>query len=158
MLARVGILTAIVNSTLLTSLGPFLGLSIAAGALALIVLLRRAPAAQDQAPQVTNPFRLTEAVKFAAVYAVVLFAVEAANRYLGTWGILAAAVLPMILRTLYLSLRKRYPQHRRLARWTFPIWAYVSLTGVFVYLMLYHVGPSRAATSSAAAQSAQVAQ
>lgn len=93
MLARVGILTAVVNSTLLAFLGPFLGLSIAAGALALIVLLRRAPAAQDQAPQVTNPFRLSEALKFAAVYAVVLFAVEGASRYLGTWGILAAAVL-----------------------------------------------------------------
>lgn len=93
MLARVGILTAVVNSTLLAFLGPFLGLSIAAGALALIVLLRRAPAAQDQAPQVTNPFRLAEALKFAAVYAVVLFAVEGASRYLGTWGILAAAVL-----------------------------------------------------------------
>jgi uncharacterized membrane protein (DUF4010 family) len=93
MLARVGILTAVVNSTLLTPLGPFLGLSIAAGAFGLIVLLRRAPVAQDQAPQVTNPFRLAEAVKFAAVYAVVLFAVEGAGRYLGTWGIVAAAVL-----------------------------------------------------------------
>jgi len=93
MLARVGILTAVVNSALLTMLGPFLGLSIAAGALALIVLLRRAPAAQDQAPQVTNPFRLAEALKFAGVYAVVLFAVEGASRYLGTWGVLAAAVL-----------------------------------------------------------------
>ena len=93
MLARVGILTAVVNPALLTTLGPFLGLSIAAGALALIVLLRRAPAAPDQAPQVTNPFRLAEAVKFAAVYAVVLFAVEGASRYLGTWGVLAAAVL-----------------------------------------------------------------
>ena len=93
MLARVGILTAVVNSALLTLLGPFLGLSIAAGALALIVLLRRAPAPQDQAPQVTNPFRLAEALKFAAVYAVVLLAVEGASRYLGTWGIVAAAVL-----------------------------------------------------------------
>jgi uncharacterized membrane protein (DUF4010 family) len=93
MLARVGLLTAIVNVALLTVLGPFIGLSIAAGALALIVLLRRAPLAQDQAPQVTNPFRLAEALKFAALYAVVLLAVEGASRYLGTWGIVAAAVL-----------------------------------------------------------------
>lgn len=93
MLARVGILTAVANPALLTLLGPFLGLSIAAGALALIVVLRRAPAAPDQAPQVANPFRLAEALKFAAVYAAVLFAVEAAERYLGTWGIVAAAVL-----------------------------------------------------------------
>ena len=62
MLARVGILTAVVNSAVLALLGPFLGLSVAAGAVALIVLLRRAPAAQDQAPQVTNPFRLAEAL------------------------------------------------------------------------------------------------
>jgi uncharacterized membrane protein (DUF4010 family) len=93
MLARVGLLTAIVNVALLTVLGPFIGLSIAAGALALIVLLRRAPVAQDQAPQVTNPFRLAEALKFAALYGVVLLAVEGASRYLGTWGIVAAAVL-----------------------------------------------------------------
>lgn len=93
MLARVGILTAVANPALLALLGPFLGLSVAGGALALIVLLRRAPATQEHGPGVTNPFRLTEAVKFAAVYAVVLFAVEGAGRYLGTWGVLAAAVL-----------------------------------------------------------------
>jgi len=93
MLARVGILTAIANPALLALLGPFLGLSVAGGALALIVLLRRAPAARDQAPQVTNPFSFAEAVKFAVVYAAVLFAVEGAGRYLGTWGILAAAVV-----------------------------------------------------------------
>jgi uncharacterized membrane protein (DUF4010 family) len=93
MLVRVGVLTAVANPGLLTRLGPFLGLSVAGGALALILLLRRAPLAGDQSPQVTNPFRLSEALKFAAVYAIVLLVVEGASRYLGTWGVVVAAVL-----------------------------------------------------------------
>jgi putative membrane protein len=50
---------------------------------------------------------------------------------------LAALVLPMVLRTLYLATKKRFASHMRIARWTFPIWMYVSVTGVIVYLMLY---------------------
>jgi len=50
--------------------------------------------------------------------------------------ILAVVVLPMILITFFLSLTGRFPAHRRLARYTFPIWLYVSVTGVIVYLML----------------------
>ena len=50
--------------------------------------------------------------------------------------ILAVVVLPMILITFFLSLSGRFAAHRRLARWTFPIWLYVSVTGVIVYLML----------------------
>jgi putative membrane protein len=53
--------------------------------------------------------------------------------------ILAAAVLPMVLFTLYLAVRGRFDEHRRLARWTWPIWIYVSVTGVVVYLMLYPI-------------------
>src|ERR1700677_1525250 len=49
--------------------------------------------------------------------------------------ILAVVVLPMILITFFLSLSGRFPAHRLLARWTFPIWLYVSVTGVVVYLM-----------------------
>jgi len=53
--------------------------------------------------------------------------------------VLLAAVVPFLaLRTIYLGLRDRRLQHRRWARWTFPIWLYVSVTGVFIYLMLYH--------------------
>jgi putative membrane protein len=51
--------------------------------------------------------------------------------------ILAAVVVPMVLRTLYLALGGRVEQHRRLARLTLPVWIYVSATGVIVYLMLY---------------------
>ena len=52
--------------------------------------------------------------------------------------LLAIAIVPLVLRTLYLALRKRFEQHRRIARWTLPLWTYVSVTGVIVYLMLYH--------------------
>ena len=55
--------------------------------------------------------------------------------------VLAVAVLPLVLRTLYLGLKRRDDSHRRLAKWTFPIWLYVSLTGVVVYVMLYHLYP-----------------
>jgi uncharacterized membrane protein YozB (DUF420 family) len=53
--------------------------------------------------------------------------------------LLAAAVVPMILVTLSLGLRSRFDRHRRFARWTYPIWMYVSVTGVIVYLMLYKI-------------------
>ena len=51
--------------------------------------------------------------------------------------ILAAAVVPLALITLFRALRERFDAHRRIARWTFPIWLYVSVTGVAIYLMLY---------------------
>jgi uncharacterized membrane protein YozB (DUF420 family) len=50
---------------------------------------------------------------------------------------LAAVVLPMAIITLSRGLTARYPQHRKIARWTFPIWLYVSVTGVLVYVLLY---------------------
>jgi putative membrane protein len=56
--------------------------------------------------------------------------------------VLAVAVVPMVLRTLFLARKRRYADHRRLARWTFPIWMYVSVTGVAVYVLLYQVGPA----------------
>jgi uncharacterized membrane protein YozB (DUF420 family) len=50
---------------------------------------------------------------------------------------LAATVLPLAIVTLSRGLKARYPQHRRVARWTLPIWLYVSVTGVLVYVLLY---------------------
>jgi putative membrane protein len=62
---------------------------------------------------------------------------------LGTHTVLAVVALPLILRTMWLSaVRKRYAAHRKIAVWTFPVWAYVSVTGVIVYWMLYHVAPA----------------
>jgi uncharacterized membrane protein YozB (DUF420 family) len=57
--------------------------------------------------------------------------------------VLAAAVVPMVLTTLYRALRGQFARHVRIARWTLPVWLYVSVTGVVVYLMLYHLYPSR---------------
>jgi uncharacterized membrane protein YozB (DUF420 family) len=50
---------------------------------------------------------------------------------------LAATVLPLAIVTLSRGLQKKYPRHRAIARWTFPIWLYVSVTGVLVYVLLY---------------------
>ncbi|MHC4844689.1 MAG: DUF420 domain-containing protein [Planctomycetota bacterium] len=55
--------------------------------------------------------------------------------------LLAAVQVPLILVTLTLALRKRFERHRRWARWTLPIWLFVSVTGVAVYLMLYVIWP-----------------
>ena len=53
--------------------------------------------------------------------------------------ILAIVIVPLAIRTIYLAIRNRIPEHERLARWTFPIWLYVSVSGVVVYWMLYRV-------------------
>lgn len=75
----------------------------------------------------THAFEGPEAVR--RIYLIVLF----------SHMILAAAVVPLVLRLLHLLKRRRFKAHRRLARWTFPVWLYVSLTGLFVYFMLYHL-------------------
>lgn len=55
---------------------------------------------------------------------------------LGSHVVLSIAMLPMILTTFYLAARERFATHRRLARWTLPIWLYVSVTGVVIFFML----------------------
>jgi putative membrane protein len=59
-----------------------------------------------------------------------------------THTILAAAVVPMVLVTLYHIARRNKERHKRIARWTFPVWLYVSVTGVVIYLMLYQIYPA----------------
>jgi uncharacterized membrane protein YozB (DUF420 family) len=59
--------------------------------------------------------------------------------------ILAAVMVPMIIMVLLRAYRRQWDRHRRLARWTFPIWLYVSVTGVIIYWMLYHLFPRMAA-------------
>jgi putative membrane protein len=86
------------------------------------------------------------------VFYLIRFALTGAHRYplddwtrpvylaiLGSHTLLAATVPFLAARTLHLALKKRYESHRRIARWTFPIWGYVSVTGVIVYFMLYHL-------------------
>lgn len=85
---------------------------------------------------------------------VIRFATTGAHRYpgegwdrtvylvvLGSHTLLALIVLPLILRAVFLALRSRFVEHRRIVRWTLPIWIYVSITGVVVYLMLYQLAP-----------------
>lgn len=56
-----------------------------------------------------------------------------------THTVLAAAIVPLVIVTLARGLRGNFDRHRAIARWTFPIWLYVSVTGVVIYVMLYHL-------------------
>lgn len=53
--------------------------------------------------------------------------------------ILAAAIVPLVIITLVRALRERFDRHRAIARWTYPLWLYVSITGVVIYFMLYQI-------------------
>jgi putative membrane protein len=63
---------------------------------------------------------------------------------LATHTILAASVPPLAIITLSRAVARRFDRHRRIARWTLPIWLYVSVTGVVVYWMLYHLTGAQA--------------
>jgi putative membrane protein len=78
---------------------------------------------------VNTPFRGPAALKLP--YLILLF----------SHVTLAMAVVPMILVSLKRGLDERYEMHRQIARWTWPIWLYVSVTGVVVYLVLYVIWP-----------------
>lgn len=56
-----------------------------------------------------------------------------------THTVLAAVIVPMVIVTLWRGLAAKYDRHRRIARWTLPVWLYVSVTGVIVYVMLYRL-------------------
>ncbi|MGH7943334.1 MAG: DUF420 domain-containing protein [Limisphaerales bacterium] len=60
---------------------------------------------------------------------------------LATHSILAMVIVPMVLITLSRALRNRFDIHKKIARWTWPLWMYVSVTGVAVYLLLYRIFP-----------------
>ena len=55
--------------------------------------------------------------------------------------ILAVTLVPLVLRTFFLGFKQRFAEHRRIARWTFPIWLYISVTGVVIYWMNHHLRP-----------------
>ena len=73
----------------------------------------------------SKPFQGTGAIR--AVYFAILI----------THIVLAAAIVPMVLVTLARALKQRFDRHAAIARWTLPIWLYVSVTGVVIYVMLY---------------------
>ncbi len=56
-----------------------------------------------------------------------------------THTILAAVVVPLVLVTLVRGLRERFDRHKAIAKWTYPVWLYVSVTGVVIYVMLYRL-------------------
>lgn len=58
---------------------------------------------------------------------------------LASHTVLAATILPLALVTLSRALREQFGRHKRIARWTLPLWLYVSVTGVIIYFLLYHV-------------------
>jgi putative membrane protein len=73
------------------------------------------------------PFQKPGAIR--VIYLTILF----------THIVLAAAIVPMILMSLSRALGARFDKHRRIARWTMPLWLYVSVTGVVIYVMLYRL-------------------
>lgn len=58
---------------------------------------------------------------------------------LGSHSVLAVVIIPLVLMTLHRAFRGRFEKHKRIARWTLPLWLYVSVTGVIVYWMLYRL-------------------
>ena len=102
--------------------------------------------------------RMLTALAFACVFLVsylLRVATTGTHHYPGPWGwdktayiiiltshtILAAVLVPLVIVTVRRALRGDFVAHRRIVQLTWPIWAYVSVTGVLVYLMLYHLAP-----------------
>jgi uncharacterized membrane protein YozB (DUF420 family) len=66
--------------------------------------------------------------------------------YLGillTHTVLAVVILPLIAMTVFRAARAQFDRHQRIARWTWPLWLYVSITGVLIYLLLYQIFPQK---------------
>jgi putative membrane protein len=75
--------------------------------------------------------RFTNPEWFRPIYLVILL----------THTVLATAILPLVIVSLVLAFRRRFETHRKVSRWTWPIWMYVSVTGVGIYLLLYQIFP-----------------
>ncbi len=80
-----------------------------------------------------GPTVFREPAAFRPVYLAILL----------THTVLAAVIVPLVLITLSRGLRQRFDRHRVIARWTWPLWMYVSVTGVLIYLLLYQIFPQR---------------
>jgi putative membrane protein len=112
------------------------------------ILIRRGRIAQHRAVMIaafcTSAIFLVSYVTYHAQIGSKHFPGQGPVRYLYftillTHTILAAAIVPLVLITLSRGLKRRDERHRAIARWTLPIWMYVSVTGVIVYLMLYRL-------------------
>jgi putative membrane protein len=80
-----------------------------------------------------GPTRFLNPAWFRPIYLTILI----------THTILAVIIVPLILRTLWLARKERFEAHKKIARWTWPLWMYVSVTGVVVYLLLYQIFPQK---------------
>ena len=80
-----------------------------------------------------GPTRFLNPAWFRPIYLTILL----------THTVLAVIIVPMILITLSRALRERFDKHKKIARWTWPLWMYVSVTGVIVYLLLYQIFPQQ---------------
>jgi len=80
-----------------------------------------------------GPTRFENPLWFRPIYLAILL----------THTVLAMVIVPMILVTLIRALRERFDRHKIIARWTWPLWMYVSVTGVIVYLLLYQIFPQK---------------
>jgi len=77
--------------------------------------------------------RFLEPARFRPIYLAILL----------THTVLAAAIVPMVLLTVFRAVRRQFDRHKVIARWTWPLWMYVSVTGVLIYLLLYRIFPQR---------------
>jgi uncharacterized membrane protein YozB (DUF420 family) len=75
--------------------------------------------------------RFLEPQWFRPIYLIILL----------THTVLAVVVVPLVLMTLSRAVKGRFDAHKKIARWTWPIWIYVSVTGVVIYLLLYQIFP-----------------
>ncbi len=82
-----------------------------------------------------GPTRFVNPAWLRPIYLVILF----------THTLLAAAIVPLILMTLHRARKQQFDRHKQIARWTWPLWLYVSLTGVVIYLLLYQIYPQNTA-------------
>jgi uncharacterized membrane protein YozB (DUF420 family) len=78
--------------------------------------------------------RFVEPAWFKPIYLTILL----------THTLLAVVIVPMVFMTFSRAFKERFDSHKAIARWTWPIWMYVSVTGVVIYLLLYQIFPQRA--------------
>lgn len=78
-----------------------------------------------------GPTRFVDPAWFRPVYLVILL----------THTLLAVVILPMVLMSVFYAIKGRFEKHRKIARWTWPLWMYVSFTGVLIYFLLYQIFP-----------------
>jgi len=82
-----------------------------------------------------GPTRFLDPAWFRPIYLAIL----------GTHTILAVVIVPMVIMSLARGLRGDFERHKRISKWTWPLWMYVSITGVVIYLLLYQIFPQHTA-------------